>query len=95
MNKYEAIFIVKPDLSEDERKALLAQITDLMTKNNGQISSADLWSERRKLTFPIKKQQEGVYYLINFTLPGEAVAKIREAYRINESILRVLISRLK
>ena len=95
MNKYEAIFIVKPDLTEDERKALLIQITDLVVKNNGTVSYADLWSERRKLTFPIKKQHEGVYYLVNFTLPGEAVAKIKEAYRINEFILRVLISRIK
>jgi small subunit ribosomal protein S6 len=95
MNKYEALFIIKPELSEEERKALFHQIQEAIVKNNGKVSGADIWSEKRKLYFPIKRHQEGVYYLANFSLPAEAVAKIREAYRINENILRVMISRLK
>ena len=95
MNRYEAMFIIKPDLAEDDRKALVNQIHEAITKSNGNVSRAEIWSEKRKLMFPIKRQQEGVYYLVNFTLTPEAVAKIREVYRINENILRVLISRLE
>lgn len=95
MNKYEAMFIVKANLAEEEKKALFGQIQDIIAKNNGSVLRADIWSEKRKLCFMIKKQQEGIYYLVSFSLASEAVAKIREAYRINENILRVLISRLK
>ena len=94
MNKYEAMFIVRPDSTEEERKVLLAQIQEVITKNNGQVSAADMWSEKRRLLFPIKKHHEGVYYLVSFNIASEAVAKIREAYRINENILRVLFTRL-
>ena len=95
MNRYEAMFIIKPDLAEDDRKALFNQIHEAITKSSGNVSRAEIWSEKRKLMFSIKRQQEGIYYLVNFTLTPEAVAKIREAYRINENILRVLIGRLE
>lgn len=93
MNKYEAMFIVKPELTEDERKALVGQITEAITKNGGKVASADLWSERRKLTFPIKKKDEGVYYLVRFEIPPDGITKVKYAYKLNESILRVQILR--
>ena len=93
MNKYEAMLIVKPDLSEDERKVVFAQINDAVTKLQGEVVSGAVWSEKRKLYFPLKKYHEGVYYLLNFTLPAEVVQDLRTAYKLNESILRVLVSR--
>lgn len=94
MNKYEAMFIVKPDLPDADKKTLFNQIAEAITKNNGSVSSANIWSEKKKLYFPIKKHQEGVYYLVNFTAPAAAVEKIRHAYTLNENVLRVLITRL-
>ncbi len=92
MNKYEAMFIIKPALSEEERKILFNQIGDVITKNGGAVSKAVIWAEKRKLYFTIKKCQEGVYYLVNFDLPPASVVKVRQAYKINENILRVLIT---
>jgi len=92
MNKYEAMFIVKPTLSEDERKELFTQLADAVTKNNGSVEKAALWAERRKLWFPLRKFSEGVYYLVNFTADGTAVAKLRQTYKLNENVLRVLIT---
>lgn len=91
MRKYEAMFIIKPDLSEEERKALLNQIQELITKNNGGILQSSIWAEKRKLFFPIKKYREGTYYLLNFTLKPDAIVKIRNACGLNENIFRVLI----
>lgn len=94
MNKYEAMFIVKPDLPEGERENLFKQINDAVSKNNGNVSSGALWSEKRKLNFAIKKQQEGVYYLLNFQIAPQAIKEIEHTYKLNENILRVLITRL-
>lgn len=93
MNKYEAMFIVKPDLSEEQRKGLFAQISDAVAKNNGKVIDGSVWSEKRKLFFPLKKYREGVYYLMNFSLDPLMVQEIRHAYKLNENILRVLITR--
>lgn len=91
MVKYEAMFIVKPDLGEAETKNVYTQISDVITKNAGVISNAAVWSEKRKLMFPIKKQQDGIYYLVNFTMPTDAITKMKYAFKLNDSILRVLI----
>lgn len=96
MRKYEAMFIIKPDLSEDDKKILFAQINDTVTKNKGNVLQGGIWSERRKLYFPLKKYREGIYYLMNFSIPDPiAIAQIRQTYKLNENILRVLITNVE
>ncbi len=92
MNNYEAMFIVRPDLSEEERKTLFQQIGDGVTKLNGTITSAAVWSEKRKLYFPLKKYTDGVYYLLHFSLPPRSVDALHHGYKLNEGILRVMVS---
>jgi small subunit ribosomal protein S6 len=92
MRKYEAMFIVKPDLAEEEKKALFNQIGEAVVKNQGSVTQASVWSERRKMCFPIKKYDEGTYYLMNFSLLiPSAITEIKQAYKLNENIIRVLI----
>lgn len=93
--KYEAMFIVKPDLTEEERKSIFNQIHEVVTKNNGSVSDGSLWSDKRKMYFTIKKYREGVYYLLNFEAPPLSIADIRHAYQLNENILRVLITKIE
>ncbi len=95
MNKYEAMFIIKPDLPEDEKKNLFAQLNDVVANNNGKVTSANIWAEKRKLNFTINKFQDGLYYLLNFTVNSDAIIKIRYAYKLNENILRVLITKVE
>ncbi|MDD3087088.1 MAG: 30S ribosomal protein S6 [Candidatus Omnitrophica bacterium] len=95
MNKYEAMFIVRPDLSEEEKNTLFQQLNDVVTKHSGIVNQGAIWSEKRKLYFPIKKYMEGIYYLLSFSLNPLVIKDIRHAYKLNESILRVLISKLE
>lgn len=95
MNKYEAMFIVKPDLNEDDKKALFNQFGEVVTKNNGTITAGSLWSEKKKFYFPLEKYREGLYYLLSFSAPPLAIQLIRRAYKLNEEILRVLITKVE
>ncbi len=95
MNKYEAMFIIKPNLSEEERKNLFSQLVEVVTKNNGLVSSGSVWAERKKFFFIIKKNQEGLYYLMNFSISPLAVKDLNHAYGMNEFILRVLITKVE
>ncbi len=94
MNRYEAMCIVRPDLSEEERKTLVGQLNDCITKNGGTVANASVWSERRKLYFKLGKYHEGVYYLLDFSVGPQAVKEIRQLYKLNENILRTLITRV-
>ena len=92
MSKYEAMFIVKPDLPEKEREALFGQISDTVTKRDGSVLSADVWAEKRKLSYPVEKHQQGTYYLMSFEINPLSIQDIRHTYKMNEDILRVLIT---
>lgn len=94
MNSYEVMFIVKPDLSEEERKTLFSQLGDMVTKNAGTITNSLVWSERRKLYFKLGKYHEGVYYLLNFSLDPQAIKELRQLYKLNENVLRTLFTRV-
>lgn len=92
MKKYEAMFVVNPDLNEDVKKDLFSKIKDVIIKNNGKVTTADIWSEKRKLFFPIKKYKEGIYYLVSFSSDPKSISNINHEYKLNENILRVLIT---
>ena len=91
--KYEAMFIIRPDLSEEDKKVLFGQINDSVAKNGGQVLSANIWAEKKKLYFTLKKYNDGTYYLMNFNIAPELIVKIRHVYNLNENILRVLITK--
>lgn len=95
MEKYEAMVIIKADLSEAQKKLLLSQINDAVIKNNGNVVQANMWAEKRKFYFPIKKSLEGIYYLLIFNAAPEVIDKIRQVYKLNENILRILITKVK
>lgn len=92
MKKYEAMFIVKPDLNEDAKKDLFTRIKDAIEKNNGKVISADIWAEKRKLYFTIKRYKEGMYYFVSFNLDTQGISSIAHEYKLNENILRVMIT---
>ncbi len=92
MRKYEAMFIIRPDLSEEEQKNLFNQISDAVTKNSGTVVQGQVWSEKKKIYFPLKKYREGVFYLLNFQIAPDQITKIGSTYKLNENILRVLVT---
>ena len=93
MNNYEAMFLTEAKLDEKATNTIFDQIKETITKSEGNIISSRIWAEKRRLIFPIKKNQEATYYLVDFKLNPGSIEKIRGAYRLNENILRVLIIR--
>ena len=91
--KYEAMFLIKPDLTKDQRTSLLNQVNDTITKNHGKISASNIWQEKRPLAFEIHKFKEAAYYLVNFEIESEAVAHLKSAYKLMENILRLMITK--
>ena len=95
MNNYEAMFLIDAKLDEKAANTIFEQIKEAITKNKGNITSSRIWSEKHRLCFPIKKHQEAVYYIVNFNLQSDSIDKIKQDYRLNENILRVLITRIE
>lgn len=89
MRAYEAVFIFDPELSEDALEQLKERIVNTIN-SNGNLLDIDVWG-KRKLTYPINKKLEGVYYIFEFmgapTLPRE----LKRLTTITESIMRSMI----
>ena len=90
MRKYEIMFIVKADISEEEVKNCVTSIEKVITDNNGKIlESKDLG--QKKLAYEIDKQVRGNYYLLNVECESDAVKEFDRKALIDERILRHLI----
>ncbi len=95
MNSYEAMFIVNPNLNEEQKKDALNQLNDVIIKNQGEVVNSAVWSEKRKLCYAIKKFQEGIYFLVNFKVSPSAITKIKQVYKLNENIIRMLLLKIE
>ncbi len=88
--KYETIFVINPEYSEEQTKALVEKFTGLIAKNGGTIDSIDEWG-KRKLAYPIEDLTEGYYVLVNFTSETAVPAELDRVYNITDGILRSII----
>ncbi len=93
MKQYEGMFILKPDMDKAGIDKILGHIQELVAKHNGAIAETKEMGKNR-LAYPLKKNKEGIYYLLNFSVMPDAVDAIKKSLVLNESILRMMIVEL-
>ena len=86
--KYELIVIVDGKLTNDAKEVIKKEVTDAIIKHDGKVINSQVWLEKQKFTFLIKKCDEGTYYIINFEGENEIVKKLQPILKLNEKILR-------
>lgn len=91
MNQYEIAVLYHPDLEIDLEKAT-SRVEKIFTDNGGKVVDADNWG-KRKLAYPIKKNEHAIYVFYTLELPGEAVRKIESTLNITDEVVRFLITR--
>ena len=90
MNNYEAVLIARAALSSDALEKLAEEMKGLIAKHKGEVAQLQTWGKRR-LAFPIKKQQEGYYFLLEFALNPSELKKIEHSFTLNDSLLRTMV----
>ena len=89
INKYETVFILNPELSEDDTKAMVTKFTDLIAQN-GTIDNVNEWG-KRKLAYPINDYTEGYYVVVNFSSAPALPAELSRIYNITDGVLRSIV----
>ena len=89
MNKYETIIIINSNLEEEATKSVIAKVTDLIA-NHGTVESTEEWG-KKKLAYPIQKQLEGYYVLINFSSNPDFIDELERVYNITDEIIKHII----
>jgi small subunit ribosomal protein S6 len=91
LNQYEVAVLYHPDLEIDLQKAE-DRVKKIIGDNGGKIAKADNWG-KRKLAYPIKKQDFAVYVFYTADIPAENISKVEQTFNITDEIIRFLITR--
>lgn len=91
MRSYELMFIVHPELDEADFNDIVDKVKGWITDSGGQVDNLDLWGKRR-LAYPIQKQVEGQYVLMNTHLDPEFCSDLEHNLGLQEPVMRFLLT---
>lgn len=91
MNQYEIAVLYHPDLEIDLEKAT-SRVEKIFTDNGGKVVNTDNWG-KRKLAYPINKNEHAVYVFYTVELPAENVRKVESVMNITDEVIRFMITR--
>jgi small subunit ribosomal protein S6 len=89
LNKYEVIFIIDPELDEENIKALVEKFKNLL-ETSAQLESIDEWG-KRKLAYIVRDRTEGYYVLANFSASPDFPRELERIFKITEGIIKYMI----
>lgn len=89
MRRYETIFIIDPDLSEEGRLPIFERLKDLFPQYNGLLVVIDEWGAK-KLAYEIKKKARGYYVRLDYCGTGVLVNEIERFFRIDDRVLKYM-----
>jgi len=91
MNQYEVAVLFHPDLEIDLEKAT-SRVEKIFTDNGGKVTNTDNWG-KRKLAYPIKKNESAVYVIYTVEFPAQSVRKVESTLNITDEVIRFLITK--
>ncbi len=87
MNKYELLYIISSDASEEKREELIAKFSSYIVSKGGVVEGVDKWG-MKKLAYPINFKNEGFYVLMNIQLDPNEVDPMAKLMNITEGVVR-------
>lgn len=87
MNKYEIMFIVKPNVEDEARAKLTESLKDIIVKQNGTVDNVTEWG-LREFAYEIQDFKRGYYTILDVTASAAAIAEFDRLARINANVLR-------
>jgi len=88
--KYEACFLLRPELSPEDLEKEAGVIQERITANGGEMAHREFWG-KRTLTYPIAKKKEANFYVFYFTAATSAAPEIEKSVRGRENVMRHLM----
>ena len=93
MAKYEMLYLLNNDLTDEAKDAKIAKFVDIVTNMGGVVTSTDKWGAK-KTAYPIKFKNEAYYVLMTFEANGKVVEELKRIALIDADVVRRLITKL-
>jgi small subunit ribosomal protein S6 len=92
VNEYEILLLLDPDLPEERQTEVVGRVQSLIEQGGGTVERHDAWG-RRRLAYPIRKKEEGVYHLVSFSAEAETLDELSRVLKIDDDVLRHMATR--
>ena len=92
--KYEALYIVKPEISDADVQKIADRFKSVVEDKGGSVEKAAKW-DKRKLAYEIEGYKEGNYILMNFEAPADLPAELNRLMRISDDVIRHRIFKIE
>ena len=90
---YEVMFIVRPDLEDEEADKLIESLTNTVKNGGGAVKSAEKMG-RRKLAYNVRKFSDGSYVLLTIEATGPVVLELERRLRVTEQVIKFITVRM-
>lgn len=91
MKDYEGMFILDAGLEEESLKKIVENIETSITEKGGKVL-ASVSQGKKRLSYPIRKKNDGVYHLIDFQVDPANISDLKRGWGLTAAIYRVLIT---
>jgi len=88
------MYILRPELTEEQAQGEIGKYRDFLINNKAENVEIKTLGKRR-LAYPIKKYQDGIYVQMNYTADGSQIAPLERAMRLSDEVIRYLTIKLK
>ena len=94
MNRtYELMFIVRPDMAEEDQDRLISNLEGAVTSSGGRVTNVEKMGKRR-LAYTVRKFNDGMYILLTFEGGGGLVHELERRLRVSEPVIKFLSVRV-
>lgn len=90
MRKYEIMYILMPQLSEEDRKSEIEKLNNILTSNGAKITDTNEWGIR-DLAYEIKDQMKGYYVVEKIEAEPAATKEFDRLVKIDANVIRHII----
>ena len=89
MSNYEVTFIIDPTLDDEKKEAAIERVKEVIS-SEGEVVNVDVWGLRR-LAYPIQKQNDGYYAVIEFKAEPTLPQELDRRLKISDDFIRHII----
>ena len=90
---YEVMFIVRPDVAEEDADKLIAGFSTTVTGGGGVVKTVEKMG-RRKLAYTVRKFNDGNYVLLTIEANGAVVLELERRLRVTEPVIKFITVRI-
>jgi len=91
MSKYSLTVIFDPESEKSQQEAFVSEVEKMIADAEGKLVKKEAWG-KKELNSPIKKKEEGLFFLFSFEAPSDKIKEIEKKLRFRDLVLRSLLT---